>query len=106
MNGTHTKSEVLKVKWWVTRCFSVNRKFRSPSLPAVEPYSLRIWRIGIWDFSRVLGIYMVKVPPLPSIQLRSKPAHRIPSDETLAPLQVSKQLPCPHWHAQTRATGT
>ena len=32
MNGTHAKSEVLKVKCWVTRCFSVNRKFRSPSL--------------------------------------------------------------------------
>ena len=38
-------------------------KFRSLSLPAVEPSSLRIRRIGIWDFSCVLGIYIVKVPP-------------------------------------------
>ena len=43
-----------------------------PSRCAVEPSSLRIRRIGIWDFSCVLGIYIVKVPPLPGIQLRSR----------------------------------
>ena len=78
MNGTHAKSEVLKVRCGRENVFPVNRKFRSPSRCAVEPFSLRIRRIGIWDFSCVLGIYIVKVPPLPSIQLRSKSAFSPP----------------------------
>ena len=74
MNGTNAKSEFLKVKWWRENVFPRKSTFSVPvsSLCAIEPYSLRIRRIGIWDFSCVLGIYIVKVPPLPSIQLRSQ----------------------------------
>ena len=56
MNGTHAKSEVLKVKCWVTRCFSVNSQIpqsQSARCSALLTQDPEDWDLGFlvcaWD---------------------------------------------------------